>query len=71
MCRKTTRNSRLEMLDELQARVVAGINSQFLGQTLPCLLRMSIKANGAGVLHRTRLVFFEDTADWRGKIAEV
>jgi len=62
---------RHEMIDELQARVVAKINSQFLGQTLPVLVEDEHKGKWRGRTPQDKIVFFEDDADWRGKIAQV
>ena len=62
---------RHEMIDELQSRVVAKINSQFLGQTLPVLVEDEHKGKWRGRTPQDKIVFFEDDGDWRGKIAQV
>ncbi|MFN8449407.1 MAG: tRNA (N6-isopentenyl adenosine(37)-C2)-methylthiotransferase MiaB [Anaerolineae bacterium] len=62
---------RLELLDELQARVVAEINSRWLGQTIPVLVEDEHKGKWRGRTPHDKLVFFEDTADWRGKVVDV
>jgi tRNA-2-methylthio-N6-dimethylallyladenosine synthase len=62
---------RHELIDELQARVVAEINAQYLGQTLPVLVEDVHKGKWRGRTPQDKIVFFDDAADWRGKIANV
>ncbi len=62
---------RHELLDDLQARVVAEINSRFLGQTVPVLVEDEHKGKWRGRTPHDKIVFFEDAADWRGKVAQV
>ncbi len=62
---------RLDLLDEQQARIVAEINSRFLGQTVPVLVEDEHKGKWRGRTPHDKIVFFEDAADWRGKIASV
>lgn len=62
---------RHHMLEDLQAQVVAEINSQYLGQTVPVLVEESHKGKWRGRTPQNKLVFFEDDADWRGRVAEV
>ncbi len=62
---------RLERLDTLQAQVVAEINGRFLGQTVPVLVEDQHKGKWRGRTPHNKIVFFEDAADWRGKIADV
>lgn len=62
---------RHEALDELQSRVVAEINSRFLGQTVPVLVEDVHKGKWRGRTPHNKIVFFEDGADWRGKVADV
>jgi len=52
-------------------QVVAEINSQYLGQTVPVLVEESHKGKWRGRTPQNKLVFFEDDADWRGRVAEV
>ena len=65
------KKQRHEMLDELQARVVAEINSRFLGQRTQVLVEDLHKGKWRGRTPQNKLVFFEAEGDWRGKIAEV
>ncbi|MCC6803000.1 MAG: tRNA (N6-isopentenyl adenosine(37)-C2)-methylthiotransferase MiaB [Anaerolineae bacterium] len=62
---------RLEALDELQARVVAEINSRWLGQTVPVLVEDEHKGKWRGRTPHDKIVFFEDGADWRGRVVDV
>jgi tRNA-2-methylthio-N6-dimethylallyladenosine synthase len=62
---------RHEMLEDLQAEVVAGINQRFLGQLVPVLVEEQHKGKWRGRTPQNKLVFFEDSRDWRGQIAEV
>ena len=47
------------MLDELQARVIAEINSRFLGQTIPILVEELHKGKWRGRTPHNKLVFIE------------
>jgi tRNA-2-methylthio-N6-dimethylallyladenosine synthase len=62
---------RHELLDALQARVIAEINGRFLGQTVEVLVEEKHKGRWRGRTPQNKLVFFEDSADWQGKLAEV
>jgi len=59
-------------LEELQAQVVAEINSRFLGQTVEVLVEDQHRGKWRGRTPQNKLVFFEDdTQDWRGRLAQV
>ncbi len=62
---------RLLALDELQKRVVAEINSRFLGQTVEILVEGEQKGKWRGRTRQNKLVFFEADGDWLGKLANV
>lgn len=62
---------RHEMLDELQAQVVAEINQQFLGQTVPVLVEDQHKGKWRGRTPQNKLVFFEADDDLRGIVTDV
>ncbi|MEM6530725.1 MAG: MiaB/RimO family radical SAM methylthiotransferase, partial [Chloroflexota bacterium] len=62
---------RHQMLDELQGRVVAGINERFLGQTIPVLVEEMHKGKWRGRTPHNKLVFFEAEGDWKGRMADV
>lgn len=59
-------------LEELQARVVAEINSRYLGQTVEVLVEDQHKGKWRGRTPQNKLVFFEDDSrDWHGQLAQV
>lgn len=62
---------RHEMLDDLQAQVVAEINSKYLGETLEILVEDQHKGKWRGRTPQNKLVFFEAEGDWKGKLANV
>lgn len=62
---------RHQMLEALQARVVAEINQKFLGQTLPVLIEDYHNGKWRGRTPQNKLVFFEDGGNWRGKVVEL
>jgi tRNA-2-methylthio-N6-dimethylallyladenosine synthase len=70
---------RRKALDELQTEIVGEINSQLLGQTIEVLVEGKKKANPTrgrgerwwGRTRTDRLVFFEDTRDWHGRLVRV
>lgn len=62
---------RHEVIDEMQAGVLAEINARTLGQTVPVLVEELYKGRWRGRTPQNKLVFFEDTANWKGQIADV
>jgi len=63
---------RRQALDDLQAEVVAELNSKFLGQTLDVLVEEQHKGRWKGRTRNNKLVFFEDDAhNWKGQTAPV
>lgn len=62
---------RHEAIDEMQAGILAEINGRTLGKVVPVLVEENIKGRWRGRTPQNKLVFFEDTADWKGKIADV
>ncbi len=62
---------RHELLEDLQARVVAEINSRYLGRTVPVLVETLHKGKWRGRTPQNKLVFFEDARDWRGQVVDV
>ncbi len=62
---------RHETTDEMQAGVLAEINARTLGKTVPVLVEEYLKGRWRGRTPQNKLVFFEDAADWKGKIADV
>jgi len=62
---------RFQALDEQQARIVAEINSRYLGQTVEVLVEDLHKGKWRGRTPQNKLVFFEDAGEWRGRLANV
>lgn len=62
---------RHEMLEDLQAEVVAEINQRFLGQVVPVLVEELHKGKWRGRTPQNKLVFFEDARDWFGRVVDV
>jgi tRNA-2-methylthio-N6-dimethylallyladenosine synthase len=62
---------RHELLDDQQARITAVINGRWLGKTVQVLVEDNHKGKWRGRTPQNKLVFFEDSGDWRGKLAEV
>lgn len=63
---------RRKAIDDLQAEIVAKINSNFLGRTLEVLVEEKNKDRWKGRTRNNKLVFFEDESrDWKGKMANV
>jgi tRNA-2-methylthio-N6-dimethylallyladenosine synthase len=59
------------LLDTLQMQIAAEINRALLGQTLEVLVEERQRGRWKGRTRTNKLVFFEDAADWRGKLAYV
>ena len=62
---------RHEMIDEQQARVLAEINRQYLGQRVQVLIEDQHKGKWRGRTPQNKIVFFEDSGDWCGKLVEL
>jgi len=62
---------RRRAIEELQKRIAGEINGQLLGQTVEVLVEERRKGRWRGRTRTNKLVFFEDEADWRGKLAQV
>jgi len=63
--------SRQQAVDELQAQIVAEINSKLVGQRLEVLVEDLHKGKWRGRTRTNKLVFFQHGEDWRGRLAEV
>ena len=59
------------LLEDLQAQVVAEINRRFLGQTVEVLVEEAHKGKWRGRTPQNKLVFFESSENWRGRLAPV
>ena len=63
---------RLHLIDDMQERILAEVNSKYLGETMQVLVEENHKGRWRGRTPQNKLVFFEDTTtDWRGKLADV
>ncbi len=62
---------RWDALDQLQAQVVGEINRRLLGETVEVLVEEQHKGRWRGRTRTNKLVFFDDPADWRGRLAAV
>lgn len=62
---------RFQMLDDLQARVVADINGKYLGEHVEVLVEEQHKGKWRARAPQNKLVFFEAEGDWKGKLATV
>ncbi len=65
------KRERHRLLEDLQARVVAEINAQYLGKKLEVLVEGNYKGRWRARSPQNKLVFFEAEGDWRGKLATV
>ena len=65
------KRERHRMLEDLQARVVAQINSKYLGQPVEVLVEGAHKGRWRARAPQNKLVFFEAEGDWQGRLATV
>ncbi len=65
------KRERHKLLEELQARVVAEINAQYLGQTVEVLVEEKHRGRWRARTPQNKLVFFEAEGDWKGRLAQV
>ena len=65
------KRERHRMLEDLQARVVAEINAQYLGQRVEVLVEDEYKGRWRARSPQNKLVFFEAEGDWKGRLAKV
>jgi tRNA-2-methylthio-N6-dimethylallyladenosine synthase len=66
-----TKVQRHKALEDLQALVQAEINRRFVGETVEVLVEDLHKGKWRGRTRLNKLVFFEDSTDWRGQLAQV
>ncbi len=62
---------RRKALDDLQSRIVAEINSRYLGETVPVLFEEKRKGKWRGRTPQNKLVFAESERDLHGQVADV
>jgi tRNA-2-methylthio-N6-dimethylallyladenosine synthase len=62
---------RFAVIDDMQAEILAGINARQLGATVQVLVEENYKGKWRGRTPQNKLVFFEDTNDWKGKLVNL
>ena len=62
---------RRKIIEELQQDIAGEINRRLLGETVEVLVEEKHKGKWKGRTHTHKLVFFEDTGDRRGELAQV
>jgi len=62
---------RRSLLDQLQERISGEINGRLVGRTVEVLVEDRHRGRWRGRTVTNKLVFFEDTSDWRGRLARV
>ena len=62
---------RLKALDEMQASVLETINAKFKDQVVEVLVEENHKGKWTGRTRNNKIVFFEDEANWQGRLAQV
>ena len=65
------KDRRFHRLDDLQAQILGEINQRWLGQTVQVLVEEQHKGKWRGRTPQNKLVFFEDSAEWKGRLADV
>ena len=58
-------------LEKAQAAIATELNQPYQGQTVEVLVEDQVKGKWRGRNGQNRLVYFEDGADWTGKLAQV
>jgi tRNA-2-methylthio-N6-dimethylallyladenosine synthase len=58
-------------LEKVQTEIITKLNEPFLGQTVEVLVEDNVKGKWRGRNPQNRLVYFEDGADWTGRVAQV
>ena len=63
------KNARRVELERLQERIAAETNARLLGHTVEVLVEGEHRGKWRGRTSGNKLVFFEDPADWTGRLA--
>lgn len=58
-------------LEKAQTVIATELNQQWLDQTVEVLVDEQVKGKWRGRSPQNRLVYFEDAADWTGRLAQV
>ncbi len=67
----TLKKDRLNIVEQLQTTILAEINGRLLGETAEILVESSIKGKWQGRTRIGKLVFFRDSHDYLGKLANI
>ena len=62
---------RRRVIEALQERIAGEINRQLVGRTVEVLVEEKRKGRWRGRTRTNKLAFFEEEANWRGKLAQV
>lgn len=62
---------RRRAVEALQERIAGEINAALMGETVEVLVEEKHRGRWKGRTRTNKLVFFEDDADWRGRLAQV
>ncbi|NIN63364.1 MAG: tRNA (N6-isopentenyl adenosine(37)-C2)-methylthiotransferase MiaB [Anaerolineae bacterium] len=65
------KDRRRRLIEELQRNIATEINHELLGSTTEVLVEEKHKGKWKGRTRTNKLVFFEDSGDWKGKLAQV
>jgi len=65
------KKARLDMVEELQERIVAEINSKLLGTAVEVLVEGTKKGRWYGRTRTDKLVFFDDERDMTGRLVDI
>jgi tRNA-2-methylthio-N6-dimethylallyladenosine synthase len=68
---ESEKGRRLQAVESLQTRIVGEINSGLVGSVTEVLVEDRHKDKWRGRTPTDKIVFFEDAADWRGRLARV
>ena len=68
---ESEKKRRHEAIEALQERMLAEINSRYLGETVQVLVEDQVKGKWRGRTPQNKLVFFESTGDLRGTLVDV
>jgi len=67
----TVKKERLNIIEHLQGKIAAEINEQLLGTTVEILVESRAKDKWQGRTRTDKLVFFRDSRDYLGKLANI
>lgn len=68
---EAVKHARLHAIEALQEQVLSEINGRYLGRIVEVLVEENVKGRWRGRTPQNKLVFFEDEADWKGRLANV